>query len=138
MRVTTASAIALTLSLAIAFLAHRRNETYRLRFFLKLQALDIPSSHTRQLTYATQASSGLSDTTPSSEDSSWSRRPDTTAVVLNWSRLDNVLLISTLLCSPQLHDTITQVLIWNNNPEPLTFEVRTLYCPHHGSKAGYK
>ncbi|KAH8120060.1 hypothetical protein DFH11DRAFT_1558066 [Phellopilus nigrolimitatus] len=42
--------------------------------------------------------------------------PDTTAVVLNWSRLENVVLISALLCGPWLSSTIAQVLIWNNNP----------------------
>ncbi|KAI5121296.1 hypothetical protein M0805_003765 [Coniferiporia weirii] len=43
-------------------------------------------------------------------------RPDTTAVVLNWSRLNNVILIAELLCGPWLENTIAQVFIWNNNP----------------------
>lgn len=51
--------------------------------------------------------------------------PDTTAVVLNWSRLPNVLRISSLLCSPALEGVISEVFIWNNNPNPITFRVRT-------------
>ena len=50
-------------------------------------------------------------------------RPDTTAVVLNWARFPNVLLITSMLCSPELEDIIAQVLIWNNYPRPLSYEV---------------
>lgn len=42
--------------------------------------------------------------------------PDTTAIILNWSRLENVILLSTLLCGPWLKSVIAQVTIWNNNP----------------------
>ena len=43
--------------------------------------------------------------------------PDTTAVLLNWSRLDNVILLSSLLCGPWLETVIANVIIWNNNPK---------------------
>ncbi|PCH34217.1 hypothetical protein WOLCODRAFT_135572 [Wolfiporia cocos MD-104 SS10] len=48
--------------------------------------------------------------------------PDTTAVLLNWARFPNVLLISSLFCGPWLDDTIAQVIIWNNSPRALTWE----------------
>ncbi|KAI0937019.1 hypothetical protein AcV5_005015 [Taiwanofungus camphoratus] len=48
--------------------------------------------------------------------------PDTTAVVLNWARFPNVLLITSLLCGPWLDDTISQVYIWNNSPKRYTYE----------------
>ncbi|KAI6120677.1 hypothetical protein EDD16DRAFT_829426 [Pisolithus croceorrhizus] len=50
------------------------------------------------------------------------RRPDVTAIVLNWSRLDNVVRIVSLLCEESLVDTVAQVFIWNNSPEELTYE----------------
>ncbi|KAI5997980.1 hypothetical protein EDD15DRAFT_2242871 [Pisolithus albus] len=50
------------------------------------------------------------------------RRPDVTAIVLNWSRLDNVVRIASLLCGESLFDTVAQVFIWNNSPEELTYE----------------
>ncbi|KIP04147.1 hypothetical protein PHLGIDRAFT_205414 [Phlebiopsis gigantea 11061_1 CR5-6] len=49
-------------------------------------------------------------------------RPDTTAVILNWSRFPNVLQISSLLCSPALDGIIAQVFIWNNNPNPISLD----------------
>ena len=50
--------------------------------------------------------------------------PDTTAIILNWSRFENVKLIASLLCGPWLNDIIFQVVIWNNNPEiRLNFKV---------------
>lgn len=50
--------------------------------------------------------------------------PDTTAVVLNWSRFHNILQISSVLCSPSLDGVISEVFIWNNNPKPLSYDVR--------------
>ena len=55
-------------------------------------------------------------------------KPDTTAVVLNWSRLPNVIRIASLLCENTLDDVIASVVVWNNNPKALTYEVRTLYA----------
>lgn len=49
--------------------------------------------------------------------------PDTTAILLNWARFPNVLLIASLLCGPWLEDTIAGVVIWNNSPRMLTYEV---------------
>jgi hypothetical protein len=51
--------------------------------------------------------------------------PDTTAVILNWSRLPNVILLVALLCSTPLEGIIARVLIWNNRPDvKLTYNVR--------------
>ncbi|KAI0734398.1 hypothetical protein C8Q72DRAFT_389402 [Fomitopsis betulina] len=56
--------------------------------------------------------------------------PDTTAVILNWARFPNVLLIASLLCGPWLEDTIAGVVIWNNSPRMLTFEdMKHTGCP---------
>ncbi|KAI0314766.1 hypothetical protein OF83DRAFT_1135307 [Amylostereum chailletii] len=48
-------------------------------------------------------------------------QPDTTAVVLNWSRFPNVRRIVALLCSPELSGTIAQIVVWNNNPIPFSY-----------------
>ncbi|KAH7886036.1 hypothetical protein F5I97DRAFT_1877220 [Phlebopus sp. FC_14] len=50
------------------------------------------------------------------------RIPDVTAIVLNWSRLHNVIRIASLLCEPWLDDTVAEVLIWNNSPHKLSYE----------------
>ncbi|KAF8634868.1 hypothetical protein AX15_000623 [Amanita polypyramis BW_CC] len=42
---------------------------------------------------------------------------DTTAVILNWSRLGNVIKIVSVLCEPRLERTISQIFIWNNSPQ---------------------
>lgn len=42
--------------------------------------------------------------------------PDVTVVLLNWSRLPNVILITSLMCSSELKDMVATILIWNNNP----------------------
>ena len=49
---------------------------------------------------------------------------DTTAVILNWSRLANVVKIVSVLCQPQLQGTIAQIFIWNNSPHKLNYTVR--------------
>ncbi|KAI0081076.1 hypothetical protein K474DRAFT_1588390 [Panus rudis PR-1116 ss-1] len=51
-----------------------------------------------------------------------SATPDTTAVILNWSRFSNVRNIAALLCGPWLDDIISEVYIWNNNPKAIAFE----------------
>ncbi|KAI6012400.1 hypothetical protein F5J12DRAFT_817833 [Pisolithus orientalis] len=50
------------------------------------------------------------------------QRPDVTAIVLNWSRLDNVVRIVSLLCEESLLDTVAEAFIWNNSPKELTYE----------------
>ncbi|KAI0778708.1 hypothetical protein BD413DRAFT_511125 [Trametes elegans] len=56
--------------------------------------------------------------------------PDTTAVIVNWSRFPNVLLIASLLCGPWLDNTIAQVFVWNNSPRTLTYEdMENTGCP---------
>lgn len=63
---------------------------------------------------------------------SWSdvlkQSPDTTAVVLNWSRFHNVQRIASLLCSPDLDHVIKEVFIWNNNPTQISYNVRVITC----------
>jgi len=50
----------------------------------------------------------------------WS--PDTTAVILNWSRFSNVVQLTKVMCG-SLQDTLAEVFIWNNNPVPLNESV---------------
>ena len=50
----------------------------------------------------------------------WS--PDTTAVILNWSRFSNVVQLAKVMCS-SLQDTLSEVFIWNNNPVSLNDSV---------------
>ncbi|KAH9920241.1 uncharacterized protein BXZ73DRAFT_91971 [Epithele typhae] len=45
-----------------------------------------------------------------------------TAVILNWSRFPNVMLIASLMCAPWMENTIAQVFIWNNSPAKLRYE----------------
>lgn len=54
-------------------------------------------------------------------------KPDVTAVLLNWSRFPNVLLITSLLCGAWLEGTIAEVFVWNNSPRKLTYEVCILF-----------
>ncbi|KAI0756476.1 hypothetical protein C8Q80DRAFT_1128851 [Daedaleopsis nitida] len=57
-------------------------------------------------------------------------KPDVTAVVLNWSRFPNVMLITSLLCGSWLEGTIAEVLIWNNSPRKLSHEdFKNTGCP---------
>ncbi len=49
--------------------------------------------------------------------------PNVTAVILNWSRFPNVVLIASLLCGPWLEGTISEVFIWNNSPRKISYEV---------------
>lgn len=53
-------------------------------------------------------------------------RADTTAVILNWSRLPNVRALAALLCDAALVDIIARVVIWNNSPRALRAEVPSL------------
>ncbi|KAK0199020.1 hypothetical protein F5146DRAFT_920864 [Armillaria mellea] len=46
--------------------------------------------------------------------------PDTTAVILNWSRFLNVVKIVSLLCGPSLENTIHTVFVWNNSPNRIS------------------
>lgn len=50
--------------------------------------------------------------------------PDTTVIILNWSRFPNVKRIAALLCSPILDSVIAEVFIWNNSPNKITHDVR--------------
>ncbi|KAK0466356.1 uncharacterized protein EV420DRAFT_1261735 [Desarmillaria tabescens] len=57
--------------------------------------------------------------------------PDTTAVILNWSRFTNVVKIVSLLCGPSLENTIHTVFVWNNSPNQI-FEFD--FAPCTGSR----
>ena len=48
---------------------------------------------------------------------------NTTVVILNWSRIANVKQIISNVCDHLLDDTVANIIIWNNNPTPLTFKV---------------
>ncbi|KAL0576704.1 hypothetical protein V5O48_005271 [Marasmius crinis-equi] len=54
---------------------------------------------------------------------------DVTAVILNWSRLPNVIRIVSILCSPLLDGVLATILIWNNNPSIILKE-EVLGCRH--------
>jgi len=46
------------------------------------------------------------------------------AIILNWSRFRNVVLIASDLCDPRLQDVITEIVVWNNSPRKISAEVR--------------
>ena len=48
---------------------------------------------------------------------------NTTVVILNWSRIANVKQIVSNVCDHLLDDTVANIIIWNNNPDPLAFKV---------------
>ncbi|KDQ13132.1 hypothetical protein BOTBODRAFT_396250 [Botryobasidium botryosum FD-172 SS1] len=58
--------------------------------------------------------------------------PDTTVILLNWSRFENVKLLVSHLCSHELQSVIAQIVVWNNNPklniQPKDFS--GLICPN--------
>jgi hypothetical protein len=56
-------------------------------------------------------------------------RRDTAAVVLNWSRFQNVRRIVSFLCGPKLEPIMKHFLVWNNNPKPATDLVRYVSPP---------
>lgn len=86
--------------------------------------LDLPTERSFPTTYlrSTVSQSYSRPITPQSQ-----RSPDVTAVILNWSRLPNVIRIVSELCGAQLEDTISEVVVWNNNPKKLSQNVRTLF-----------
>jgi hypothetical protein len=45
------------------------------------------------------------------------------AIVLNWSRFQNVVLIVSGFCDPSLQDVIAKIVVWNNSPRRITAEV---------------
>ncbi|KAF9270703.1 hypothetical protein L218DRAFT_952786 [Marasmius fiardii PR-910] len=57
------------------------------------------------------------------------READVTAVILNWSRLPNVIRIVSLLCNPALDGILATIFIWNNNPATVLTQEK-LGCQH--------
>ena len=49
--------------------------------------------------------------------------PEISAVILNWSRFQNVVLIVSGFCDPSLQDVITEIVVWNNSPRRISAEV---------------
>ena len=45
------------------------------------------------------------------------------AVILNWSRFQNVVLIVSSMCDPSLRDVISEIIVWNNGPHGISAEV---------------
>lgn len=45
------------------------------------------------------------------------------AVILNWSRFQNVVLIVSGLCDSSLRDVISEIIVWNNSPQKISAEV---------------
>ena len=73
--------------------------------------------------YRTDAGERFENLSPPRREGSVMGR-NTVAVVLNWSRFPNVRRIVSLLCSLGLDSFMKRVLVWNNNPKPLTYLVR--------------
>lgn len=45
------------------------------------------------------------------------------AVILNWSRFRNFVLIVSSMCDPSLRDVISEIIVWNNSPQGISAEV---------------
>ena len=45
------------------------------------------------------------------------------AIILNWSRFRNVVLIVSSMCDPSLRDVISEIIVWNNSPQGISAEV---------------
>ncbi|KAF4612301.1 hypothetical protein D9613_004250 [Agrocybe pediades] len=53
-----------------------------------------------------------------------------TVVLLNWSRFANVLKITSNICENLLDDVVHNIIVWNNNPTPISFSDFThTTCP---------
>lgn len=52
--------------------------------------------------------------------------PDTTVVLLNWSRFNNVLLLVSHLCGPELKSLVAMIVVWNNRPD-LNLQYKVLF-----------
>lgn len=69
-------------------------------------------------------------------------KSEVSAIILNWSRFRNVVLIVSGLCDPRLQDVIAEIVVWNNSPRKISAEVSSgtegstgyfrtiLYLPH--------
>lgn len=82
-------------------------------FLEKLQVFDIPATGVRS-TYAYDRDDEYAAIATAHHKQAL---PDTTVVILNWSRLSNVILIASLLCGYWLEDIVAQIIVWNNNAE---------------------
>ncbi|KAF8167344.1 hypothetical protein B0H34DRAFT_13087 [Crassisporium funariophilum] len=55
---------------------------------------------------------------------------NTTVIILNWSRLRNVIRIVSDICDELLDDTVHSIIVWNNNPNVLAFQdFQDTSCP---------
>lgn len=45
------------------------------------------------------------------------------AIILNWSRFRNVVLIVSGFCHPSLQNVIAEIVVWNNSPQRISAEV---------------
>lgn len=77
------------------------------------------SHHRNPVSNCTDARTRSQNISPPQRDGSTTRR-STVAVVLNWSRFKNVRRIVSLLCDPEFEPTMKHVLVWDNNPKPVT------------------
>ncbi|KAF8910152.1 hypothetical protein CPB84DRAFT_1672881 [Gymnopilus junonius] len=71
----------------------------------------------------------------SSTDILTGNNPDTTVVILNWSRFHNVRKITSSICENLLEDVVDGIVVWNNNPRQIAFSgfVNTT-CPEQKLK----
>ena len=88
-------------------------ENYENIFLEKLRVFDIPPTGVRSTYGYDRADEYAAIATAHHKQA----LPDTTVVILNWSRLNNVILIASVLCSHWLEDLVAQIVVWNNNAE---------------------
>jgi len=55
---------------------------------------------------------------------------NTTVIVLNWSRLENMKQIVSGICNDLLHDIVHSTIVWNNNPRSLSYDVGDEFIDH--------
>lgn len=94
-----------------AFLRGFRYQNRNANFFQERRAFDIPPTNT-VLSYIHQQQKRYTAASIVQEQV----HPNTTAVILNWSRLENVLLISSVLCGQWLDDVLVELFIGTTTP----------------------
>ena len=88
-----------------------------------------PSPSELKLSYVNSRNNHFSP----AKDTRGHHQPDTTAIILNWSRLENVKQIVKHLCDPSLQTIIARVIVWNNNPNvPVGHSVRSSHYEQMG------
>jgi len=87
--------------------------------------LDDPGDHSSLATYRGSRIGGVEYRALDSVRTRWNgdENSGVSAIILNWSRFQNVVLIVSGMCDPRLRDVITEVVVWNNSPRKISAEV---------------